>query len=79
MVKLMERRFYNKALSIIISVLLLSGCGFSIPFIDTSSDYKKGKGSSRPLEVPPDLTSVNSSDAYTVPGSTSYSDYSGSQ
>lgn len=76
MVKLMERRFYNKALSMIISVLLLSGCGFSIPFIDTSSDYKKGQGSSRPLEVPPDLTSVNSSDAYTVPGSTSYSDYS---
>ncbi len=76
MVKLMKSSLSNQVLGIVISVLLLSGCGFSIPFIDTSSDYKKGKGSSRPLEVPPDLTSVNSSDAYNVPGSTSYSDYS---
>ena len=57
--------------------LLLSACD-SIPFIDTSPDYKAA-GRSRPLEVPPDLTSISSSDTYTVPGATTYSDYAQGQ
>jgi outer membrane protein assembly factor BamC len=58
--------------------ILLSACD-SIPFIDNSSDYK-GAGRSKPLEVPPDLTSVNSSDAYSVPGgSTTFSTYNQAQ
>ena len=57
---------------------LLSACD-SIPFIDNTSDYK-GAGRSKPLEVPPDLTSVNSSDAYSVPGgSTTYNSYNQAQ
>lgn len=51
----------------------------SIPFIDNTSDYK-GAGRSKPLEVPPDLTSVNSSDAYSVPGgTTTYNTYNQAQ
>lgn len=58
--------------------LMLAGCD-SIPFIDTTPDYKTA-GRSRPLEVPPDLTSVSSSDVYTVPGSgTTYSEYAEGQ
>jgi outer membrane protein assembly factor BamC len=63
-----------------ISMLLMAGlvgCD-SIPFIDNSSDYK-GAGRSRPLEVPPDLTSSPVSDAYSIPGSTTYSTYSQAQ
>jgi outer membrane protein assembly factor BamC len=59
-------------------VILLSACD-SIPFIDNTSDYK-GAGRSKPLEVPPDLTSVNSSDAYSVPGgTTTYNTYNQAQ
>ncbi len=76
---MMKNIFCNKVMGVALSALLLSACGFKIPFIDTSSDYQKGTGSSKPLEVPPDLTSVNSSDAYNVPGSTSYSAYSKAQ
>ncbi|MEO1948373.1 MAG: outer membrane protein assembly factor BamC, partial [Methylophilaceae bacterium] len=76
----MKKSVSRKALGIIVlSALLLNACGFSIPFIDNSSDYKKGGISTRPLEVPPDLTSVNSSDAYNISGSTSYSSYSEAQ
>lgn len=58
--------------------VLLSACD-SIPFIDNTSDYK-GAGRSKPLEVPPDLTSVSSSDAYSVPGgSTTYNTYNQAQ
>jgi outer membrane protein assembly factor BamC len=60
-----------------ISILLLAslvGCD-SIPFINNTSDYK-GAGRSKPLEVPPDLTASPVSDAYSIPGSTSYSTYS---
>lgn len=60
-----------------LAMLLLSACD-SIPFIDNSSDYK-GAGRAKPLEVPPDLTSVQTSDAYSVPGSTTYSTYSQGQ
>ncbi len=55
----------------------LVGCD-SIPFINNTSDYK-GAGRSRPLEVPPDLTASPASDAYSIPGSTSYSTYSQAQ
>jgi len=58
--------------------LTLSACN-SIPFIDTTPDYKAA-GRARPLEVPPDLTSISSSDTYSVPGgSTTYSNYSQGQ
>lgn len=69
-----------KVRTLIISVLAaisLAGCD-SIPFIDTTSDYK-GAGRARPLEVPPDLTSVSSSDTYNVPGAATYSQYSEGQ
>ncbi len=70
----------HKAKSIVLPLCLmasLSACD-SIPFIDTTSDYK-GAGRSRPLEVPPDLTASPVSDAYSVPGSASYSSYSQAQ
>ena len=55
--------------------LTVTACD-SIPFVDTSSDYKAA-GRSRPLEVPPDLTNISASDAYAIPGAaTNYSDYS---
>ncbi len=58
-------------------VISLAGCN-SIPFIDNTADYK-GAGRSRPLEVPPDLTANPVSDAYNIPGGTSYSTYSQAQ
>jgi len=62
----------------VLCLLTLNGCN-SIPFIDTTPDYK-GAGRSRPLEVPPDLTSVSSNDTYSVPGgATTYSTYSQGQ
>ena len=62
----------------IVLAMLVTACD-SIPFIDTSSDYK-GAGRAKPLEVPPDLTSIQTSDAYNVPGgSTSYSTYNQAQ
>lgn len=80
MVRLMKKNVLLKIAGLSLLTMLLSACGFKIPFLDTSSDYKKGGINSRPLEVPPDLTSVNSSDAYNVPGgATSYSSYSQQQ
>ncbi|MDD2833660.1 MAG: outer membrane protein assembly factor BamC [Methylotenera sp.] len=61
----------------LVLVASLTACD-SIPFIDNKSDYK-GAGRSRPLEVPPDLTVSPTSDAYAIPGSTSYSSYSQAQ
>jgi outer membrane protein assembly factor BamC len=58
-------------------VTVLAACD-SMPFMNNSSDYK-GAGRSKPLEVPPDLTSVRTSSTYNVPGSTSYSAYSQNQ
>jgi len=72
----MKKNVLSKIAGLSLLTFLLSACGFSIPFVDQTDDYKKGSASSRPLEVPPDLTSVESSDAYNVSGSTSYSDYS---
>ena len=54
----------------------LASC--AIPFINNESDYK-GAGRARPLEVPPDLTASPVSDAYNIPGSTSYSSYAQAQ
>ena len=71
----------NKIKPIILASLIaltVSGCD-SIPFMNNTSDYK-GAGRSRPLEVPPDLTSFSSNDTYTVPGgSTTYSEFSQGQ
>lgn len=58
--------------------LLLAGCE-SLPFFDKTPDYKTA-GRSRPLEVPPDLTSISASDTYALPGGTAtYSSYSQNQ
>lgn len=63
---------------IVLCFLALSGCD-SLPFMDNTSDYKSA-GRSRPLEVPPDLTSVSTNDTYSVPGgATTYSSYSQGQ
>ncbi len=74
----MTQKMTVKLISIGLLAILMSACD-SIPFIDNTSDYK-GAGRSKPLEVPPDLTSVNSSDAYSVPGgSTTYNSYNQAQ
>jgi outer membrane protein assembly factor BamC len=71
-------RTLNQSLVAILLALAVAGCD-SIPFIDTTPDYKSA-GRSRPLEVPPDLTSASASDTYSVPGgSTTYSSYSQAQ
>lgn len=62
----------------LLAALTLAGCD-SIPFIDTTPDYK-GAARGKPLEVPPDLTAISSTDTYSVPGSgTTYSQYSEGQ
>jgi len=67
-----------KTVVILLAVLSLAGCD-SIPFIDNTSDYK-GASRGKPLEVPPDLTSLSTDDAYSVPGSgTTYSAYNQDQ
>ena len=74
----MKQKVSVKIITIGVFAAVLSACD-SIPFIDNTSDYK-GAGRSKPLEVPPDLTSVNSSDAYSVPGgSTTYNSYNQAQ
>lgn len=74
----MNKSMTLKLVAIGLLAILVSACD-SIPFIDNTSDYK-GAGRSKPLEVPPDLTSVNSSDAYSVPGgSTTYNTYNQGQ
>jgi outer membrane protein assembly factor BamC len=55
----------------------LAACD-SIPFINNTPDYKAANRT-KPLEVPPDLTASPVSDAYSIPGSTSYSTYSQAQ
>ena len=76
--KTMNKNAPLKLITIGLLAVFLSACD-SIPFIDNTSDYK-GAGRSKPLEVPPDLTSVNSSDAYSVPGgSTTYNSYNQAQ
>ncbi len=61
-----------------LATITVSGCS-SLPFVDKTPDYK-GAGRARPLEVPPDLTSISANDTYSVPGSsTTYSSYSQGQ
>ena len=69
----------SKWLFVLPLFLILNGCE-SIPFVDqvTAPDYK-ATGRSRPLEVPPDLTSATTNDTYAIPGSTSYSDFKNGQ
>jgi outer membrane protein assembly factor BamC len=74
----MKQNALSKSIAIAVLTLFVSACD-SIPFIDNTSDYK-GAGRSKPLEVPPDLTSVRSSDAYSVPGgTTTYNTYNQAQ
>ena len=71
---------FNTSTTILACLLALtiSGCD-SIPFIDNTPDYKSS-GRSRPLEVPPDLTSASASDTYSVPGGgTTYSSFNKEQ
>lgn len=69
----------NKTLVVALACISLTACD-SIPFINNTPDYRSAAGRSRALEVPPDLTSVTTSDAYTIPGgSTTYSEYSQGQ
>ena len=73
-----ETKLVAKLTALALLSTLVAACD-SIPFIDTTSDYK-GAGRAKPLEVPPDLTSIKTSDAYNVPGgSTSYSTYNQGQ
>lgn len=75
----------TKHLTLINTLLLtlcLTACD-SIPFVgdilNPESDYKTA-GRARPLEVPPDLTSLSNSDTYAVPGgSTTYSEFAQGQ
>jgi outer membrane protein assembly factor BamC len=64
----MKQNTKAKLIAISLLALFASGCD-SIPFINNTSDYK-GAGRARPLEVPPDLTTAQTSDAYSVPGGT---------
>jgi outer membrane protein assembly factor BamC len=73
----MKQQTIFKYLAVSCLLLAVTACD-SIPFIDNSSDYK-GAGRSKPLEVPPDLTAARTSDAYSVPGSATYSTYSQDQ
>ena len=57
--------------------LSASACD-SIPFIDSTPDYKTANRA-KPLEVPPDLTSISASDTYNIPGAATYSSYSQNQ
>lgn len=77
--KLMHTKFSTVKQTAIYLILAssLSACD-SIPFIDNTPDYK-GAGRSKPLEVPPDLTASPMSDAYSIPGNTSYSSYTQAQ
>lgn len=72
-----HQMFAKQHLLVAVLTTALLGCN-GIPFIDNTSDYK-GAGRSRPLEVPPDLTANPVSDAYALPGGTSYSSYSQGQ
>ena len=75
---MMKQNTLHKLIAMALLTSLVSACD-SIPFIDNTSDYK-GAGRSKPLEVPPDLTSVRSSDAYSVPGgTTTYNTYNQAQ
>jgi Uncharacterized lipoprotein len=74
----MKKIQYHQLIITGLLALLLTGCE-SLPFFDKTPDYKTA-GRSRPLEVPPDLTSISASDTYALPGGTAtYSSYSQNQ
>lgn len=73
----MKQTIMTKLTLAVLMALSLAACD-SIPFIDNTSDYK-GAGRAKPLEVPPDLTAVRTSEAYSVPGSATYSTYNQEQ
>lgn len=73
----MNQQHLVKAIGACLFACVITACD-SIPFIENTSDYK-GAGRSKPLEVPPDLTAMRTSDAYSVPGSATYSGYSQDQ
>ena len=73
----MNQQHLVKAIGACVLACVITACD-SIPFIENTSDYK-GAGRSKPLEVPPDLTAMRTSDAYSVPGSATYSGYSQEQ
>lgn len=73
----MKQHLMTKLALALAMAFALSACD-SIPFIDNTSDYK-GAGRAKPLEVPPDLTTVRTSEAYAVPGSATYSTYNQEQ
>lgn len=74
----MKKIHYHQLFFAGLLALLLAGCE-SLPFFDKTPDYKTA-GRSRPLEVPPDLTSISASDTYALPGGTAtYSSYSQNQ
>lgn len=73
----MNQQFLLKLMAACVVTTVMTACD-SIPFIENTSDYK-GAGRSKPLEVPPDLTAMRTSDAYSVPGSATYSGYSQEQ
>lgn len=73
----MNQQHLVKAIGACVLACIITACD-SIPFIENTSDYK-GAGRSKPLEVPPDLTAMRTSDAYSVPGSATYSGYSQEQ
>lgn len=68
----MRNNTFRVTLFLLVS-LTLAGCD-SIPFIDNTSDYK-GASRGKPLEVPPDLTSLSTEDTYSTPGGVTYSAY----
>lgn len=73
----MNQQILLKLMATCVMTLIITACD-SIPFVDNTSDYK-GAGRSKPLEVPPDLTAMRTSEAYSVPGSATYSGYSQDQ
>lgn len=73
----MKQQTTLKLIGVSTLLLAITACD-SIPFMENTSDYKAA-GRSKPLEVPPDLTSARTSDAYSVPGSATYSTFSQDQ
>lgn len=69
------KRINKPSLALLTLAMLSTGGCSSLPFVDNTPDYKSA-GRARPLEVPPDLTSISANDTYSVPGgSTTYSTY----
>lgn len=69
--------FFRTSSLVGLLLLLLTACD-SVPFIDSTPDYKS-TSRGRPLEIPPDLTSLSTDETYSVPGGTTYSSYSQGQ